>query len=124
MCLRNARYRIAAAGTGFASTARTQYLTIRAMNWKPHLPEIFLLISLGMIAIEAALSRAAPIKARYRASDTFASLGMQVGNIAMNLMMAGIVFAGLSSAYKLRLFTISPSLPWAWAVIFLAMATR
>jgi ribonuclease I len=36
------------------------------MNWKPHLPEIFLLISLGMIAIEAALSRIAPIKARYR----------------------------------------------------------
>jgi hypothetical protein len=34
------------------------------MNWKPHLPEIFLLISLGMIAIEAALSGVAPIKAR------------------------------------------------------------
>lgn len=28
------------------------------MNWKPHLPEIFLGISLGMIAIEAALSGA------------------------------------------------------------------
>jgi hypothetical protein len=26
------------------------------MPWKPHLPEIFLGISLGMIAIEAALS--------------------------------------------------------------------
>jgi len=101
-----------------ASTARAQYLTIRAMNWKPHLPEIFLGISLGMIAIEAALSRIAAVKARYRASDTFASLGMQAGNIAMNLMMAGIVFAGLSAAYKVRLFTISPSSPWAWAAIF------
>jgi hypothetical protein len=31
-----------------------QYLTIRPMNWKPYLPEIFLGISLGMIALEAA----------------------------------------------------------------------
>jgi sterol desaturase/sphingolipid hydroxylase (fatty acid hydroxylase superfamily) len=88
------------------------------MNWKPHLPEIFLVISLVMIAIEAALCRVAAVNARYRASDTFASLGMQAGNIAMNLMMAGIVFAGLSAAYKVRLFTIRPSSPWAWAVIF------
>lgn len=66
---------------------------MRAMNWKPHLPEIFLGISLGMIAAEAALGRIAAIKARYRASDTCASLGMQAGNIAMNLIMAGVVFA-------------------------------
>ena len=82
------------------------------MNWKPHLPEVFLAISLGMIAIEAALSRVAAVNARYRASDTAASLGMQAGNIAMNLMMAGIVLAGLSFAYERRLFTISPSSPW------------
>src|SRR5580698_8041600 len=72
-----------------ASTARAQYLTIPGMNWKPHLPEIFLGISLAMIAVEAALSRVAAINARYRASDAFASLGMQAGNIVMNLMMAG-----------------------------------
>jgi hypothetical protein len=71
------------------------------MHWKPQLPDIFLGISLGAIAIEAALSRVAIVRARYRASDTFASLGMQVGNIAMNLMMAGIVFAGLSAAYEI-----------------------
>lgn len=96
----------------------TQYLTMRAMNWKPHLPEIFLGISLGTIAAEAALGRIAAIKARYRASDTYASLGMQAGNIAMNLIMAGVVFAGLSAAYEHRLFTISPSSPWAWLTIF------
>lgn len=61
------------------------------MNWKPHLPQIFRGVSLGMIAIEAALSSMAMIKARYRATDSFASLGMQAGNIAMNLLMAGIV---------------------------------
>jgi sterol desaturase/sphingolipid hydroxylase (fatty acid hydroxylase superfamily) len=88
------------------------------MNWRPHLPEIFLGISLGMIAIEAALGGIAIVKARYRASDTFASLGMQAGNIAMNLMMTGIVFAGLSAVYKARLFTISPGSPWAWVLIF------
>jgi sterol desaturase/sphingolipid hydroxylase (fatty acid hydroxylase superfamily) len=88
------------------------------MHWKPDLPQIFLGVSLGMIAIEAALSSVAIVKARYRARDTFASLGMQAGNIAMNLMMAGIVFAGLSAVYKVRLFTISPGSPWAWAAIF------
>jgi len=66
-------------------------------------------ISLGMIAIEAALAGIAAVKARYRAIDTFASLGMQVGNIAMNLMMAGVVFAGLSAAYQFRLFEIRPA---------------
>jgi hypothetical protein len=90
---RRKHHRIAAANPRpRASTARTQYLTIRAMHWKPQLPEIFLGISLGMIAIEAALSSIAAVKARYRASDTFASLGMQAGNIAMNLMMAGVVY--------------------------------
>src|SRR6202158_3415636 len=103
---------------GRASTVRTQYLTIRRMSWKPHLPEIFLGISLGMIAVEAALASVAIVKARYKARDTFASLGMQVGNIAMNFMMAGIVFAGLSAAYKVRLFTISPASPGAWVAIF------
>ena len=98
---------------GPASTVRLQYLTIARMNWKPHLPEIFLGISLGMIAVEAALAGLSMVRARYTASDTFASLGMQVGNIAMNLMMAGIVFAGLTAVYKVRLFTISPSSPWA-----------
>jgi sterol desaturase/sphingolipid hydroxylase (fatty acid hydroxylase superfamily) len=36
----------------------------------------------------------------------------------MNLMMAGIVFAGLTAVYKVRLFTISPASPWAWMVLF------
>src|ERR1700722_5221863 len=67
-----------------ASTVRAQYLTIIVMNWKPHLPEIFLGISLAMIAVEGALGGISIVKARYRAGDTLASLGMQAGNIAMN----------------------------------------
>jgi sterol desaturase/sphingolipid hydroxylase (fatty acid hydroxylase superfamily) len=85
---------------------------------KFNLPDLFLAISLGMIAIEAALGSLSLIKARYRANDTFASFGMQIGNIAMNLMMAGIVFAGLTAVYKVRLFTISPASPWAWMALF------
>jgi hypothetical protein len=42
---------------------------------------------------------------------------MQIDNIAMNLMMTGIVFAGLTAVYKGRLFTISPAAPWAWPAV-------
>jgi hypothetical protein len=50
------------------------------MHWKPQLAEIFLGISLGMIAIEAALSRVAMVRARYRVSDTFARISAPVGS--------------------------------------------
>ena len=41
------------------------------------LPDLFLAISLGAIAIEAALGGLSLIKARYRPKDTFASLAMR-----------------------------------------------
>ena len=82
------------------------------------LPDIFLVISLAAIALEAALAQWSRVKARYLARDTFASLAMQAGNIVMNLGMAGIVYAGLSAAYAHRLFDIPVSSPWSWAVIF------
>jgi sterol desaturase/sphingolipid hydroxylase (fatty acid hydroxylase superfamily) len=88
------------------------------MHRKLNLPDLFLAISLVMIALEAALGSLAVIKARYQARDALASLGMQVGNIAMNLMMAGVVYAGLTAAYGVRLFDISPASPWAWIAIF------
>jgi sterol desaturase/sphingolipid hydroxylase (fatty acid hydroxylase superfamily) len=83
-----------------------------------NLPEVFLLISLAMIAVEAASAQWSLVKARYRLRDTLASLAMQTGNIAMNLGMAGIVYAGLKAAYDHRWFDLSPSSPWAWAAIF------
>jgi sterol desaturase/sphingolipid hydroxylase (fatty acid hydroxylase superfamily) len=88
------------------------------MTWQQILPFIFLGISLAAIALEASLCRFALVRARYRAEDTWASLGMTVGNYLMNLMMAGIVFAGLSFAYRFRLFTLSPSSPLAWIALF------
>jgi hypothetical protein len=76
------------------------------MQHQWNLPEFFLAISVACVAIEAMLARFSVINARYRAGDTFASLAMQFGNIVMNLMMAAIVFAGLSAVYRVRLFTI------------------
>jgi sterol desaturase/sphingolipid hydroxylase (fatty acid hydroxylase superfamily) len=88
------------------------------MHRSLNLPEIFLLISLAMIAVEAAFAQWSIVKARYHVKDTAASLGMQVGNIVMNLGMAGVVFAGLTAAYDHRWLELSPSSPWAWAALF------
>jgi len=83
-----------------------------------NLPDVFLAVSLGMIAVEALLASVSLVNARYRLADTCASLAMQIGNIAMNLMMAGIVFAGLTAVYRVRLFDLSPTSPWAWVALF------
>jgi sterol desaturase/sphingolipid hydroxylase (fatty acid hydroxylase superfamily) len=91
---------------------------MRFMHQKLNLPDLFLAISLLLIGLEAALARWAVVRAKYRTKDTFASLGMQFGNILMNVGMAGVVYAGLTAVYKFRLFDISPSSPWAWIAIF------
>ena len=88
------------------------------MHRKFELPDLFLAISLAMIAIEAALAGMSIIKAKYRARDTVASLSMQAGNIGVNLLMAGFIFGGLKLAYRARIFDISSSSPWAWFVLF------
>lgn len=88
------------------------------MAWKPSIPEMILAFYLVSITLELVLSRLKLIRARYEARDTLAAFGMTVGNILTNLMMAGIVFAGLSAVWKVRLFTISPASPWAWAALF------
>jgi sterol desaturase/sphingolipid hydroxylase (fatty acid hydroxylase superfamily) len=88
------------------------------MAFKPSIPEIILAFYLVAITLEAILGRLAWVKARYQAKDTLAAFGMTLGNILTNLLMAGIVVAGLSAAYKVRLFTISAASPWAWAALF------
>ena len=88
------------------------------MNAAGHLSGIFMLLYAAAIAAEAALARVGWIRARYRARDTLASLAMSGGNVVMNLLMAGVVFAGLSLAWRVRLFSISPSSVWAWVAIF------
>ena len=88
------------------------------MAWKPSISELILAFYLLAITLELTLSRLKVVKAGYETRDTLAAFGMTLGNILTNLMMAGIVFAGLSAAWKVRLFTISPASPWAWAALF------
>jgi sterol desaturase/sphingolipid hydroxylase (fatty acid hydroxylase superfamily) len=88
------------------------------MHAAGHLSGIFLVLYAVAIAAEAALARAGWIRARYRARDTLASLAMSGGNLVMNLLLAGIVYAGLALAWRVRLFSISPSSAWAWVAIF------
>jgi len=88
------------------------------MHRRFELPDLFLAISLAMIAIEAALAGMSIVKTKYRARDTVASLSMQAGNIVVNLLMAGFIFGGLKFAYRARIFNISSSSPWAWFVLF------
>jgi len=43
---------------------------------------------------------------------------MRFGNVGSNLLTAGFMMAGYTAAYDARLFTISPTSPWAWAGLF------
>jgi sterol desaturase/sphingolipid hydroxylase (fatty acid hydroxylase superfamily) len=88
------------------------------MSARPTLQDIFLLSRLAAVALEATLGRLGLIRARYRLKDTLASIAMRFGNVASNVLMAGVVFAGYTAAYDVRLFTISPAAPWAWVVLF------
>ena len=82
---------------------------VPAMHRSLQLPEIFSCISLASIAAEAALAQWSLVRATYRVKDTLASLGMQAGNIVMNLGMAGFVYAGLTAAHGHRLFDLPAS---------------
>jgi sterol desaturase/sphingolipid hydroxylase (fatty acid hydroxylase superfamily) len=87
------------------------------MDWKPEFPQWFYPLAALLIVAEAMLSRFAIVRARYRAADSFASFGMIVGNLGMNLLMAGTVFAGLSAAHRLRLFTVPATFVPGWVAI-------
>ena len=88
------------------------------MAWRPSLSEMILAFYLTSITLEFALGSLAAVNARYTARDTLAAFGMAVGNVLTNLMMAGIVLAGLGAAYRWHVFNISPALPWAWVALF------
>ena len=62
------------------------------MHRKLELPDLFLAVSLIMIAVEAALANLAIVEGRYAPKDTFASLECRSATSSMNLGMAGIVY--------------------------------
>ena len=88
------------------------------MHWKPHLADIFLATYVVAIALEALLGRLGLIRSRYVARDTAANFAMTIGNIVMNVLMAGTVFAGLSWAFRTHWLDISTSSPVAWVALF------
>jgi sterol desaturase/sphingolipid hydroxylase (fatty acid hydroxylase superfamily) len=85
---------------------------------KSLIPYVFMAFYAAMIALEATLARVGAVRARYAPADTFASIGMGVGNVVMNLAMAGVVAAGLGAAYAHRRFEIPASSAWSWAALF------
>ena len=69
------------------------------------------------IALEAVLGARGVIRAHYEWKDTLASLTMRAGNIAVNLLMTGIMFGGLQWAYEHRVISFEMS-ALAWVVLF------
>jgi hypothetical protein len=78
---------------------------------KPTLPEISVLARLPAVAVEAPLGRLGLIRARCRPKYALASIAMRLGDVASNLLIAGVVFASDSAAYDVRLFPRSPAWP-------------
>jgi sterol desaturase/sphingolipid hydroxylase (fatty acid hydroxylase superfamily) len=89
------------------------------MSTRPTLQELFLAARFLAVGLEVSLSRLHLIRSRYRLKDTLASFGMRAGNYATNLLMAGVVYAGMSAAYDHRIYTVSPATPAAWVALFL-----
>lgn len=86
--------------------------------YSDYFPTFSLVFYAGMIAAEIIFSQIKIINASYNWRDTLANLGSTIGSFVISLGMAGIVFAGLSFAYRFRIFTISPASPLAWLAIF------
>jgi len=53
----------------------------------------------------------------YEARDTAGSLAMGLGNVAVNLVAKGWIFAAYTLAYQFRIFDIGYVL-WAWVLLF------
>jgi alkylglycerol monooxygenase len=79
-------------------------------------------IILALIILEAILS-ATRHKSYYKKGDTWASLGLLLGNIIVNAAIIGSVQALYFSVYQFRLFDIATSIPlWAqWIMAFTAI---
>ena len=72
---------------------------------------------LAAILLEAVHGARGVIRAHYEWKDTLASLAMRAGNVAVNLLMTGIMFGGLSWAYEHRVLSFEMSAV-AWVVLF------
>ncbi len=71
----------------------------------------------GLMLVEMALIRAHLVKGHFDWKDTFASIGMRIGNYGSNVLLAGASVAAFAFFYDYRLFDIPMSSPWAWVAI-------
>jgi len=85
---------------------------------RPTLLQAFLFARIAAVALEASLGGLGLIRARYRLWDTLASFAMRAGNVAVNLLMNGVMFGGLVAASHWKLASIPSSAAWAWALLF------
>jgi len=92
------------------------------MDWMPEFSRLFSVVSVSFyaatIALEALAARFYLANARYRAPDSFASMGMGVGYLLAGAVTSGMTFAVLSFVYKVRFFTMSPDSVWSWVALF------
>lgn len=76
----------------------------------------FIPIFVLLIIIEAVISQIYN-KELYQTKDAFASIGMGIGSVVINLLMKGLAFAAYLKIYEYRLFDIGWQW-WAWVLVF------
>ena len=56
----------------------------------------------------------------YETKDTFASLGLGIGNVLTGFVTKGIILGLFSFLYRFRIFSLDDSKWWFWLLLFLA----
>ncbi|MFM2360436.1 MAG: hypothetical protein RLY16_2429 [Bacteroidota bacterium] len=59
-------------------------------------------------------------KHEYETKDTFASLGLGIGNVLTGFITKALIFGLFSLLYRYRLFNLSTQLWWVWVLLFFA----
>ena len=72
-----------------------------------------------LLAIEAWFSYKEN-KHLYEVKDTFASLGLGLGNVLIGFITKALIFGLFTFIYKFRLFELEHSVWWFWVLLFLA----
>ncbi|MEM1128708.1 MAG: sterol desaturase family protein [Bacteroidota bacterium] len=73
-----------------------------------------------LLLVAEAIFSALDQRELYEAKDTAASLSMGLGNVAVNLVAKGVVFALYLGVYQFHLFDIPATAWWAWVLLFFA----
>src|SRR5688572_12707886 len=56
----------------------------------------------------------------YEKKDTWASLGLGIGNVIVGFITKGLIFAFFTFLYQLRLFELNTNTRWYWGLLFFA----